>query len=115
LSDAARRPTIVFDLDGTLVDTAEDLVATLNAVLTAEDMAPVSRETAIGMVGSGMRVLIESAFGAQGRALTPATLDRLLASFVDRYEAHIADASRPYPGVAAALDRFGSEGWLLAV
>ena len=64
-------PTIVFDLDGTLVDTADDLVATLNAVLAAEGMAPVSLESAIGMVGSGSRVLIEAAFASEGRALTP--------------------------------------------
>jgi phosphoglycolate phosphatase len=109
------RPTIVFDLDGTLVDTAEDLVATLNHVLASDGMAPVSLEAAIGMEGSGARVLIESAFAAQGRALTPATLDLLLKAFLDYYDAHIADASRPYPGAAAALDRFAANGWLMAV
>ena len=112
---ASVRPTIVFDLDGTLVDTADDLVATLNAVLTGEKMAPVSREAAIGMVGSGARVLIESAFAAQGRALTPEMLSRLLSAFIEYYAAHIADASRPYPGAAAALDRFAADGWLMAV
>jgi phosphoglycolate phosphatase len=109
------RPTIVFDLDGTLVDTAEDLVATLNHVLTSDRMAPVSLETMIGMVGSGARVLIESASAAQGRALSPADLDRMLKQFLDYYDAHIADASRPYPGAVAALDRFGASGWLMAV
>jgi phosphoglycolate phosphatase len=109
------RPTIVFDLDGTLVDTAEDLVATLNHVLTSDGMAPVGLETMIGMVGSGSRVLIESASAAQGRALTPADLDRMLKQFLDYYDAHIADASRPYPGVTAALDRFAANGWLMAV
>ncbi|MEJ0098120.1 MAG: phosphoglycolate phosphatase [Bauldia sp.] len=108
-------PTIVFDLDGTLVDTAEDLVATLNAVLAAEGMAPVSLESAIGMVGSGSRVLIEAAFASEGRALTPETLDRLLADFLAYYDAHIADASRPYPGVEAALDRLAADGWIMAV
>jgi phosphoglycolate phosphatase len=109
------RPTIVFDLDGTLVDTAADLVATLNAVLAGEGMAPVDIQTMIGMVGSGSRVLIETAFQAQGRALPPATLDRLLKVFLDYYDAHIADASRPYPGAVAALERFGAGGWLMAV
>ena len=109
------RPTVVFDLDGTLVDTAEDLVATLNAVLTAEGMAPVGMQSAIGMVGSGSRVLIEAAFASEGRALTPETLDRLLADFLAFYDAHIADASRPYPGVEAALDRFAADGWVMAV
>jgi phosphoglycolate phosphatase len=109
------RPTVVFDLDGTLVDTATDLVATLNAVLAGEGMAPVDTRTMIGMVGSGSRVLIETAFQAQGRALPPATLDRLLKVFLAYYDAHIADASRPYPGAAATLDRFAAAGWLMAV
>ena len=108
-------PTIVFDLDGTLVDTAEDLVTTLNAVLTAEGMAPVSLQSAIGMVGSGSRVLLEAAFASEGRALTPELLDRLLADFLAFYDAHIADASKPYPGVEAVLDRFAADGWLMAV
>ncbi|HVY21598.1 MAG TPA: phosphoglycolate phosphatase [Bauldia sp.] len=109
------RPTIVFDLDGTLVDTADDLVATLNAVLVSEGMVPVSRDRLIGMVGSGARVLLEAAFAAEGRALTPAKLDALLARFMAYYDAHIADSSRPYPGAEAMLARFAADGWLLAV
>jgi len=108
-------PTIVFDLDGTLVDTAEDLVTTLNAVLAAEGMAPVSLQSAIGMVGSGARVLIEAAFAAEGRTLTPAMLDRLVTDYLAIYDAHIADASRPYPGARAALDQFAAAGWAMAV
>jgi phosphoglycolate phosphatase len=111
----AKPPTIVFDLDGTLVDTAADLVATLNAILTAEGMTPVSMEAMIGMVGSGARVLIEAAFASEGRALTPETLDRLLADFLAFYDAHIADASKPYPGTRAMLDQFAAAGWAMAV
>ena len=111
----ATPPTIVFDLDGTLVDTAEDLVTTLNAILAAEGMAPMSMNSAIAMVGSGSRVLIESAFASEGRALAPETLDRLLADFLAFYDAHIADASKPYPGVETALDRLIADGWIMAV
>ena len=109
------RPTIVFDLDGTLVDTAHDLVTTLNAILAAEGMTPVAKETAIAMVGSGARVMIEAAFAAEGRALTPERLDRLLRDYMALYDDHLADESRPYPGVEESLDRFSAEGWLLAV
>ncbi len=109
------RPTIVFDLDGTLVDTARDLVTTLNAVLTSEGMMPVSIETLIGMVGSGARVLLEAAFAAEGRALTPEKLDALLKQYMAHYDAHLADASRPYPGAEAMLDAFAAQGWRLAV
>jgi phosphoglycolate phosphatase len=108
-------PTIVFDLDGTLVDTADDLVTTLNAVLVAEGMVPVSRDRLIGMVGSGARVLLEAAFAAEGRALTPAKLDALLAQYMAIYDQHIADASRPYAGAEAMLAEFAAAGWRLAV
>ncbi|HVZ15256.1 MAG TPA: HAD-IA family hydrolase [Bauldia sp.] len=109
------RPTIVFDLDGTLVDTRDDLVATLNAILVADGMQPMPSDKVIGMVGSGSRVLIESAFAYEGRTLTAERLDRLLAAFLAYYDEHIVDASRPYPGTEAMLDRFISAGWLLAV
>jgi phosphoglycolate phosphatase len=109
------QPTIVFDLDGTLVDTAHDLVATLNAILVAEGMVPVAKEAAIAMVGSGARVMLEAAFASEGRALTPATLDRLLHDYMALYDDHLADESRPYPGVEESLGRFTAEGWLLAV
>jgi phosphoglycolate phosphatase len=109
------KPTIVFDLDGTLVDTAHDLVTTLNAILAAEGMVPVAKETAIAMVGSGARVMLEAAFATEGRALTPATLDRLLRDYMELYDDHLADKSQPYPGVEESLDRFIAGGWLLAV
>jgi phosphoglycolate phosphatase len=109
------RPTIVFDLDGTLVDTAHDLVATLNSILVAEGMVPVKVEAAVAMVGSGARVMLEAAFAAEGRALTPETLDRLLRDYMALYDEHLADESRPYPGAEVMLDRFAAEGWLLAV
>ena len=109
------RPTIVFDLDGTLVDTAHDLLATLNAILVAEGMVPVEVKTAIALVGSGARVMLEAAFATEGRALTPETLDRLLRDYMALYDEHLADESRPYPGAEATLDRFAAAGWMLAV
>ncbi len=108
-------PTLVFDLDGTLVDTAPDIVRALNTVLAAEGLTPVGHETALTMVGRGARVLLQSAFAAAGRQVEGATLERLFKALIDYYEAHIADESRVYPGVEAALDRFAAAGWLLAV
>ena len=108
-------PTIVFDLDGTLVDTAGDLVATINAILGREGMAPVDFDTAVAMVGSGARVMLQSAFTAQGRSLTPEKLEALFEDFLAHYDEHLVDTSRPYPGVEAALDRFIAGGWRLAV
>jgi phosphoglycolate phosphatase len=111
----AHPPTLVLDLDGTLVDTAGDLVATLNAIMGAQGLAPVPVDAAATMVGHGARVMLERAFAQQGRPLTPERLDDLTDRFIAHYVAHIAETSRPFPGAEAALDRFQAAGWRLAV
>jgi phosphoglycolate phosphatase len=108
-------PTLVFDLDGTLIDTAPDLVRALNAVITGEGLAPVSLEDAVTMVGRGARVLIQSAFTANGRHVEGGELERLFKAFTEHYAAHVAEESRAFEGVEAALDRLAAAGWLLAV
>lgn len=108
-------PTLVFDLDGTLVDTAPDLVWALNAVVVEEGLTPLPLDEALTMVGRGGRVLIQRAFAANGQEVEGADLERLFDAFVDRYAGHVACDSRPYAGVEAALDRFATAGWLLAV
>ncbi len=108
-------PTLIFDLDGTLVDTAPDLVRALNAVIAEQGLPPVALEDALTMVGRGGRVLIQRAFAADGRTVEGAELERLFTAFTDHYGAHVAEESRAFPGVAAALDRFAAAGWLLAV
>ena len=108
-------PTVVFDLDGTLVDTAPDLVATLNIVFAREGLPPVAYDTARNMVGGGARSMIERGLAAEGRKLATAEVDRLVKDFIDHYAAHIADRSRPFPGLEAALDELGAGGCRLAV
>jgi phosphoglycolate phosphatase len=108
-------PTIVFDLDGTLVDTAPDLVATLNLVLAREGLPPVPFELARNMVGGGARLMIERALVAEGRSCDKTELDRLVGDFLAYYGAHIADHSKPFDGVAAALDALTTSGCRLAV
>jgi len=109
------RPTLVFDLDGTLVDTAADLVATLNVVLEREGLAAVPFNDARAMVGHGARALIERGLAANEAARSAAEVDRLFADYIAHYSSHIADASRPFPGVSEALDHFAAAGWSLAV
>jgi phosphoglycolate phosphatase len=108
-------PLVVFDLDGTLVDTAPDLVATLNVIFAREGLPAVAYESARNMVGGGARLMIERGLAAKGRAAATAPIDRLVREFVEHYAAHIADRSRPFPGVEAALDQLASRGCRLAV
>ncbi len=107
--------TIVFDLDGTLVDTAPDLIATLNLILGREGLPPVAYEDARKLIGGGARGMIEKALRADGRNVSSAELDRLFGAFIDHYAAHIADRSRPFPALEAALDRLAGDGRRLAV
>jgi phosphoglycolate phosphatase len=108
-------PTVVFDLDGTLIDTAPDLVDTLNAVFHREGLPPVPFATARNLIGSGARSMIERGLKADGRPLVAVEIDRLVRHFLDYYAAHIADRSRPFPGLEAVLERLASRGCPLAV
>ena len=96
--------TVVFDLDGTLVDTAPDLINALNFVLDREGLPPVPLHAARNMIGAGARKLIERGLELEGRAASPEDITRLTGDFIDYYAAHIADASRPFEGLEAALD-----------
>jgi len=108
-------PTLVLDLDGTLVDTAADLVATLNVILTRQSLPPLGLDKARDMIGSGARAMLEAGFAAHGPVPARERLDDLFAEFVAHYTDHIAEESAPFPGAIAALDRFSAEGWQLAV
>jgi phosphoglycolate phosphatase len=108
-------PTIVFDLDGTLVDTAPDLVATLNVIFARARLPQVAYEAARNMVGGGARAMIERGLRAERRTLATADVERMVADFVDHYAAHIADRSRPFAGLEAALDALAGGGCRLAV
>jgi phosphoglycolate phosphatase len=108
-------PTIVYDLDGTLADTAEDLVATLNWLLGRDGLASLPVESAGSLVGAGARALIKRGFAASGRTLDPPTLEALFADFLAHYNAHIVVRTRLYPGVDNALAAFARAGWRQAV
>jgi len=107
--------TVVFDLDGTLVDTAPDLIKALNFVLDREGLPPVPLHSARNMIGAGARRLIERGLEAEGRVATTADITRLTADFIDYYAAHIADGSRPFEGLEDALDDLASRGYQFAV
>jgi phosphoglycolate phosphatase len=108
-------PTVVFDLDGTLVDTAPDLINALNFVLGREGLPAVPLKSARNMIGAGARKLLERGLEVDGRHVGPADLDRLTKDFIDRYAAHIADESRPFEGLEDALDDLAARGCRFAV
>lgn len=107
--------TVVFDLDGTLVDTAPDLISALNFVLAREGLPPVPLHAARNMIGAGARRLIERGLELEGRAASVEDVTRLTSDFIDHYAAHIADASRPFEGLEAALDDLARRGYRFAV
>jgi phosphoglycolate phosphatase len=107
--------TIVFDLDGTLVDTAPDLINALNFVLDREGLPPVPLHAARNMIGAGARKLIERGLELEGRFASIEDISRLTADFVDYYAAHIAEFSRPFEGLEGALDDLQTQGYRFAV
>src|SRR5229473_1920236 len=107
--------TIVFDLDGTLVDTAPDLINALNFVLDREGLPPVPLHSARNMIGAGARRLIERGLELDSRSLGLKDVTRLTRDFIDYYAAHIADVSRPFEGLEDALDDLSARGYRFAV
>ena len=105
---------VIFDLDGTLVDTAPDLCASLNHALAAVGRPGVDAATVRHLVGHGARVLIERGL-AQSGAVNAALVDRAMPAFLSYYADHIADESRPYDGVETAMDALAGQGVNLAV
>jgi phosphoglycolate phosphatase len=113
--DFSSRPLLVFDLDGTLADTAVDLISTLNAILAREGLAAIAFPDARAMVGAGARALVQRGLKANGVEVSEARLDDLFTDYLAHYEAHIAGETVLYPGVTEALDRFAAAGWDFAV
>ncbi len=107
--------TVVFDLDGTLVDTAPDLIETLNVVFARDGLPPVEYAAARDMIGGGARRMIEMALKLEGRTLAAGVVDRMFADFIEHYAAHIADRSKPFPGLDAALDHLAARGCRFAI
>ncbi len=102
--------TLLLDLDGTLVDTLPDLLASLNRVLTPRGIEPFGAAEVRGMIGDGAWALVQRAMAARDRVAVPGDLDALLAD----YTAHAAQ-SVPFPGVTSGLTRLAQAGWRLAV
>jgi phosphoglycolate phosphatase len=107
--------TIVFDLDGTLVETAPDLIRATNHVLALIGETPVAPAQIRPSISFGGRGMIVRALEIKNLRLSEAEIDRLLEHFLSHYAENIAVESHPFPGLEAALDRLASEGARLAV
>lgn len=106
---------IVFDLDGTLVDTAPDLVGAVNVLLEQHRLPTLPFDLARVMIGRGARALIEQGFAAAGQPLSGDEAVNLTARFIDIYRGMIANESRLFDGVEATLDELAAAGVALGV
>ena len=111
----ARTDTLVFDLDGTLVDSLPDLAAALNRLLAADARPALPPERIRTMVGDGVAKLVERGLAATGAVPGAAAFATLLARFHADYAPRAAELTRPYPGVAELLPRLAGAGWRLAL
>lgn len=110
-----KTPIVVFDLDGTLIDTAPDLVASLNHTIAALDLAPVGYDDLTYLVGHGAKTMIERACKLGGYDLKDEAFPPLMERFIAFYGDTMPGNSKPYPGLVAALDRLQAAGYGLAV
>ena len=105
---------VVFDLDGTLANTAPDLTDALNWMLARLGRHELPLGKVLTMIGRGTRILVEQGLAATG-PLTPALVENALPLFFDYYELHLADRTLPYEGVERSLDQLLTRGAKLAL
>ena len=108
-------PLALFDLDGTLVDSARDLIPALNATIVPEGLDAVDTTEASKVIGHGARAMIERALVLNHKTADAEAVDRLFVHLLAHYEARISKETRPFPGTVALLDRLAGAGWCLAV
>lgn len=110
-----RQPVAVFDLDGTLVDTAPDLAGSLNHCLRLAGLAETSVERIRPLAGKGARAMLIEAYRWAGVEPSPEVLTQQFECFLAYYADHIAVSSRPYPGAVEALGRLDKAGFRLVI
>jgi phosphoglycolate phosphatase len=107
---------VLFDLDGTLVDTAGDLAASMNFVLRQEGLRPAPLESVRHLIGHGARAMLKAGLAEAGAPpASEEALDAAVAAFVAHYRENIAVASRPFPGAIEAIETLRTEGASIAV
>ena len=109
------RPTIIFDLDGTLADTIHDLVPCINRVVQPQNLAPVSIQQIGPGSGKGVKSMIELAYAINNKPLPPQLLTELISEFMVDYWHNICVDTVMYEGTETVLKQFGANNWLLGV
>jgi phosphoglycolate phosphatase len=104
-------PTLLLDLDGTLIDSVPDILSALNRMGAKRGFRPFTRDEVVPMIGDGVQTLLERAFAARTTPFDPA----VVAPYSADYAAHSAIDTKPYPGVLETLDIFAAKGWKIAV
>ena len=107
--------TVVFDLDGTLIDSARDVTLAVNRVLVRHGLTAIDDATGRSLMGEGGRVRLRKAFAMQGLALDGERLSALVQEFVDAYAENPVEHTAPYPGVPEVLEALAGAGLRLAV
>ncbi len=106
---------LIFDLDGTLIDSAPDVCASINRVLATRERQALSIEEATDMIGWGGKVLVEKALAHTGAPGSEEDIDDALKDFLDTYAAHPVDNTTLYPGVIEMLEQFKADGIALGL
>ena len=107
---------VLFDLDGTLIDSAPDIAAAVNELLSRSNRGPLTLAEVTSMIGNGVEKLVERAFAATtGGALQPAALRREQMAMVDVYADHLTDLTVPMPGAPDVLEALHADGILLGL
>jgi phosphoglycolate phosphatase len=107
--------TIAFDLDGTLVESAPDLIKAVNAILTAEGLKPLDYEQGRPFISRGARWLLQWGLELAGAQEPAARTAALFGRFISYYSAHVADETRPFPGAVQSLEILKTAGARLVV
>jgi phosphoglycolate phosphatase len=108
-------PIVIFDLDGTLAETAPDIMRVLNIILVREGLSALPVARARDLVGAGARALLERGFRVQGQELAPQRLEALFLDFLEIYAQDPVESSHLFAGVTQAMDVLAADGFLLAV
>lgn len=109
------RGTLIFDLDGTLVDSAPDLADALDALLAERGHTPVGLDHARQLIGHGVAELVRKGLAARGETPDARSLASAVQRFLDHYTPNLSRRSHPYPDTIQTLTGFAADNWRLVV